>query len=129
MPYLLDTTIANLEQPKKFANTGGNTECVEFVRQACRAPKTTLWIKGESVMAASPGTIQRGTAIATFDEDGRYPTDTKGKHAAVYLSHGPNGIRVLDQWNSQGAVKERTIYDKKPGIPRVNSAKNYFVIE
>lgn len=117
MPYLLDTTIANLEQPKKFANTGGNTECVEFVRQACRAPTTTLWVKGASVMAASPGTLQRGTAIATCDQDGRYPTDTKGKHAAVYLSHGPNG------------VKERTIYDKKPGIPRVNSAKNYFVIE
>ncbi len=129
MPYMLDTTIENLGQPKKFTNTAGNTECVEFVRQACHAPQTRLWEKGSSVMTASPGTIPRGTAIATFDENGHYPTDTKGKHAAVYLSHGPHGIRVLDQWNKQGAVKERTIQNKKQSVPRVNSAKHYFVIE
>ena len=80
-------------------------------------------------MAAKPGTIRPGTAIATFDDQGHYPTDTNGKHAAVYLSHGPQGIRVLDQWNKQGGVKERTIFSKKLSFPRVNSAKNYFVIE
>jgi len=80
-------------------------------------------------MDAAPGSITNGTAIATFDADDRYPTDAKGKHAAAYLSHGPGGITVLDQWNAQGRVLQRTIFNKKQLYPRVNSAKNYYVIE
>jgi len=129
MSYQLNSAITDLEKPGKFVNADGHTECVEFVRQACGAPRTGAWQKGRNVMDAKPGTIRRGTAIATFDDKGNYPSDGKGKHAAVYLSHGPQGIRVLDQWNQQGGVKERTIYEKKQNFPRVNSAKNYFIIE
>ena len=129
MSYQLNAAIKDLSEKGKFANAAGNTECVEFVRQACGAPKTTLWQKGVNVMDAAPGTISRGTAIATFDEHGSYPTDTKGKHAAVYLGHSPKGIDVLDQWNAQGQVLERVIYSKKQKFPRVNSAQNYYVIE
>lgn len=113
----------------KFVNTKGNAECVEFVKQAAGAPQTTLWKKGVNVMDSRIGAIARGTAIATFDENGKYPVDGFGKHAAIYLGHTANGIRVLDQWNKQGEVMERIIYLQKPDYPRINSAKQYFVIE
>lgn len=76
-----------------------------------------------------PGSIRRGTAIATFDKNGKYPTDALGKHAAIYLSHDAKGITVLDQWNKQGEVLKRTISVHRPHTPRMNSAKHYYVIE
>ncbi|WP_228893459.1 BPSL0067 family protein [Pseudoduganella aquatica] len=129
MSYQLNPALDAIQDPGKFANAAGNTECVEFVRQACGAPRTSTWRKGVNVLLATPGTIPSGTAIATFDDNGKYPTDTKGKHAAVYLGHGPGGIRVLDQWNRKGRVSERTIFNKKLATHRVDSAKFYFVIE
>lgn len=69
----------------KFINAKGNTECVEFVRQAAGAPHTSTWKRGLKVSEARPGQIPRGTVIATFDDSGRYPTDALGRHAAVYL--------------------------------------------
>ena len=42
--------------------------------------------------------------------DGKYNvTDGFGQHAAIYLFHSDDGIEVLDQWNRQGEVKQRTI--------------------
>jgi hypothetical protein len=109
-------------------NAKGNTECVVFVQQATDAPDTELWIKGIKVIDAPEGKIERLTAIATF-HDGKYPTDDKGKHAAIYLSHDPNGIWVLDQWNSQGCVKKRKIRSKvSEGTIRSNDANWFYVI-
>ncbi|WP_374327378.1 BPSL0067 family protein [Azonexus sp.] len=113
----------------KFVNAKGNTECVEFVRQATNAPQTVSWKKGVQVIEAKPGSIPRGTAIATFDKNGRYPTDSHGKHAAIYLSHDASGIRVLDQWNKQGEVLERVIRVNQPEYPRSNAAIHFYVIE
>lgn len=113
----------------KFVNSKGNTECVEFVRQAASAPHTTTWKPGIRVIDAAPGSIPRGTAIATFDQQEKYPTDGLGRHAAIYLWHDATGIRVLDQWNQQGEVRERMIYLHRPDYPRVNCATHYFVIE
>ena len=112
------------------ANEKGNTECVEFVRQATGAPRTTLWTKGKKVADATLAEIPRGTAIATFDAKGNYPVDTLGRHAAVYLEHNSERIRVLDQWNDQGEVKERSIWFKRPkGTRRSNDADTFHVIE
>jgi hypothetical protein len=129
MPYKLQQAEADVLGEKQFINAKGDTECVEFVRQATGAPQTTFWKPGVHVVNAKVGTIPRGTAIATFDKDGKYPTDALGKHAAIYLSHDVEGIRVLDQWNKQGKVLPRTIHINRPDFPRINSAKQYFVIE
>ena len=129
MPYKLKLAETKVLDQKQFVNANGNTECVEFVRQATSAPQTSFWKPGAHVVDAKPGTIARGTAIATFDDNGKYPTDVLGKHAAIYLTHDVIGIRVLDQWNSQGRVLPRTIYINKPDVPRVNAAKHYFVVE
>jgi len=42
MSYQLNPKLKDIEEVGKFANTAGNTECVEFIRQACNAPRTTL---------------------------------------------------------------------------------------
>ena len=129
MPYVLTIPESAVFGNNVFVNSQGHTECVEFIRQAAGAPQTTTLQKGEKVMDAALGTIARGTAIATFDENSRYPTDSHGRHAAIYLYHNAAGIVVLDQWNSQGEVKQRTIFLNKPNFPRVNAAKHYYVIE
>jgi hypothetical protein len=114
----------------KFKNAKGHTECVVFVQQATGAPETSKWEQGLQVSEAGPAQIPRGTAIATFDEDKKYPTDTLGKHAAIYLTHDKTAIRVLDQWNDQGEVLPRPIWFNRPkGTPRQNDASTFHVIK
>jgi hypothetical protein len=130
MAYWLKIDEAEVLGEGKYVNAKGNTECVEFVRQATGAPHTSSWTRGSRVSEAKPGEIDRGTAIATFDTRGRYPTDNLGKHAAVYLSHDARGIFVLDQWNKQGEVKKRQIkFNGAKGISRSDNADFFYVIE
>ena len=130
MSYKLKVAEKDVLGKAKYVNEKGKTECVEFVRQAAGAPKTADWKKGKKVLDAKFGEVARGTAIATFDADGKYPADTLGKHAAIYLSHDTICIRVLDQWNGQGEVKPRPIWFSRPaGITRENNADTFYVIE
>ena len=129
MAYQMTIDEKSVFEKGQFANKLGNTECVEFVRHASNAPHTTMWKKGVRILAAKPGAILRGTVIATFDEQGRYPTDGKGRHAVVYLSHTMHGIEVLDQWNAQGRVLRRTIRIQPSDRPRSNAAQTFFIVE
>jgi len=88
----------------------GKTHCAAFVQQVTGAPATSLWRPGKKVKDAKPGEIPLGTAIATFDADGKYPTtDPPGRHAAIYLAHDQNGIVVIDQWDGQDTPASRVI--------------------
>ena len=130
MPYKLKFAEKDAFGKGLFVNAKGNTECVEFVRQATGALSSIAWKPGAHILDAIPATISRGTAIATFDENGKYPTDSLGRHAAIYLSHDVLGIRVLDQWNKQGEVLERTIRFNQPsGTSRSNDGNTFYVIE
>ncbi len=130
MSYKLKFAEKDVFGKGKFKNAKGKTECVEFVRQASDAPQTTLWKKGKKISEARVAEISRTTAIATFDDKGRYPTDGLGKHAAIYLTHDKNRIVVLDQWDDQGEVKERSIWFNRPkGTKRSNDADTFYVIE
>ena len=104
MSYKLNIPEDDVFGKAKFKNSADHTECVEFVRQTTAAPQTASWKKGVAIFGSTLSSINRGTAIATFNDSGKYPTDGKGEHAAIYLSHDASGIRVLDQWNSQGEV-------------------------
>lgn len=128
MSYKLKVQESLVYGKKKYTNAKGNTECVEFVRQTTSAPQTILWKRGASVKDVSLEEIPRGTAIATFDESGKYPADHAGRHAAIYLGKNAIGIQVLDQWNSQGEVLPRTIKFNNPG-KRSNNGDTYYVIE
>ena len=107
MPYKLKYAEGDVLGKEKFKNDDGKTECVEFVRQATGAPKTQKWKRGLKVADARQGEIVRGTAIATFDDRGKYPTD-----------------------RDQGEVKPRLIWFKRPtGTRRSNDANTFYVIE
>jgi hypothetical protein len=106
----------------------GETECVAFIQQTTGAPITKLWKKGSKIAGAISGSIPSGTAIATFDAMGNYPTDTLGKHAAIYLTHDLNCIKVLDQWAFQGKVLKRPIWFNR-GPKRSNDGNSFYVIE
>jgi hypothetical protein len=130
MSYRLRISEKDVFGKAKYISSDNKSECAEFVRQATGAPHTTAWRKGTKVSDASPGEIVRGTAIATFDEKGKYPVDNLGKHAAIYLEHNAFRILVLDQWNDQGEVKERPIYfNRAKGTRRSNDANVFFVVE
>lgn len=130
MPYRLNILETAVQGVGKFKNAQGHTECAEFIRQATNAPGTPAWKQGRKVSDAKLGEILRGTAIATFDDVGRYPTDGLGRHAAIYLYHTQDGIYVLDQWNAQGEVKPRLIhFNKTKGTRRSNDGNTFYVIE
>jgi len=79
--------------------------CVDFVKAAAGVPRTAAWQEGAEVRG-NPH-IARGTAIATFESDGSY-TSESGNHAAIYLDQEDHGIWVYDQWRGQ-PVRKRLI--------------------
>lgn len=130
MSYKLKVSEKDVFGKSKYVSPQGKTECVEFVRQSTGAPQTSMWKRGKKVSDAKFGEITRGTAIATFDANGKYPTDALGKHAAIYIEHNAQRILVLDQWNDQGEAMQRPIWFNRPkGTRRSNDADAFYVIE
>ena len=76
--------------------------CVDFVKAAAGVPRTAAWRRGVEVRD-NPH-VARGTAIATFEADGSY-TSESGNHAAIYLDQDERGIWVYDQWRGQPVHK------------------------
>jgi hypothetical protein len=132
MPYIAS-------DPQKFLGTSvGNGQCVAFARAAAAVGHTQTWKRGVQVRGA---TIAPGTAIATFDQDGKYENDTHGRsHAAIYLGQDAVGILVLDQWVERtsmpdGRVQERIqpVHERRirfqDNARAVNDGRNYYVID
>jgi hypothetical protein len=107
----------------------GGGHCVDFVKAAAGVPRTAAWREGAPVLG-NPS-IPRGTAIATFESDGSY-TSESGNHAAIYLSQDERGIWVYDQWQGQ-PVHERLIrFEGGSGAKRgskSNDGRRFAVIE
>jgi hypothetical protein len=102
----------------------GSGHCVRFVQQAAGAPHTSDWRRGVRVHC---GGVLPGTAIATFDGDGRYANRTGGSsHAAILIAELEAGLRVGDQWVDH-PVSERTI--RCGGRRPSNDGNAFFVIE
>lgn len=125
--------------PKKFLDTSvGSGQCVAYVQVAAMTGQTRAWTRGELVRGAK---LAIGTAIATFDDNGKYISDTNGlSHAAIYMGQDAQGIQVLDQWigTKKGpdgkvirvptGVQARTIAFSNRPKP-INDGRNYYVIE
>lgn len=81
----------------------GTGECVAFVQRTAGAPLTRYWSAGPKV--SDTPDLRRGTAIAIFDDTGRYANNTnQTSHAAIYLSQDQGGIWVVDQFNTRDAT-------------------------
>ena len=116
---------------RAYVYHGNNrTECAALVQQTTHAPKTRYWRAGLHVRSAKPGEIERYTAIATFDERGRYPGVTFGRHAALYLRQNSMGIFVIDQWGSKETPSRRFIrFHGKEALDPSNNGDFFYVIE
>jgi hypothetical protein len=121
MPYIA-------HNPALYLNKSvGTGQCVAYVQRAANAPYTGQWRPGVQVMTAAPGSIVKGTVIATL-VDGVYPNHAHGNHAAIYLSHDSHGIRVMDQWTGH-PVSERTINNNHGNGSASNDASKFYVVE
>ena len=114
MPYAYPSADELLDKPLL-----GDGECIQIVKMLVPGLvglSTRSWKKGAAVKNVQ--NLRRGTAIATFGPNGRFPTGNTGQHAALFLSHAGAGIWVLDQWRSQGRIVRRHI-----GIPKVHEQR------
>jgi hypothetical protein len=105
----------------------GNGHCVALVRHASGAPVSTTWRRGDPVQGSGAAP---GTAIATFDRNGRYASATDGSsHAAILLAENPNGsLYVIDQWVGRPA-QARTIRDNGGTGKAADDASRFYIIE
>jgi hypothetical protein len=85
-----------------------------------------MWTKGQAVKGNTD--ISVGTAIATFDENGRYPNQSHGNHAAIYVGQDVLGIWVYDQWTKQLVHKRRIAFKGGVDSPS-NDGDAFSVIE
>ena len=100
-PYVADLkskNIAPLLDPNHKPSDSdivGNGQCVTaYSKFSGVTGDTKRWRAGVDV--ADNGDIKPGTAIATFDSNGRYPSG-KDKNSGIYLGPGTKGS-ILDQW-------------------------------
>ncbi len=113
-----------LPEVATYGTSVGSGQCVAYVQAVAGAPLTAHWRRGQ-VVKESP--ITPGTAIATFDDDGKYGNHTDGRsHAAIYLRQDESGLHVLDTWLGQ-PVHLRIIKFYQP-LP-CNSGDKFYVIE
>jgi hypothetical protein len=113
-------------KPEDYAGrVVGNGHCVIYVQQAAGAPHTSQWRRGDLVRQA---VVAPGTAIATFDPDGRYGNHTDGRsHAAILITRQDGGLLVWDQWVGH-PVATRVIRFKGGAGDAVNDGDRYHVI-
>lgn len=128
MSYVYPRAITLKDQP-----VVGTHQCVALVQKYAGAPTTAHWRQGAAVSGNT--TLAPGTAIATFAK-GRYPNNSHGNHAALYVGQGANGIYIVDQWKAPKKTKisVRLIRSKgkdKNGnfIGPSDNADAFFVIE
>ncbi|MDO7842524.1 BPSL0067 family protein [Sphingomonas immobilis] len=99
-------------------------QCVSFVTTVCTTipVSTAAWKKGAQVKGLT--TIVKGTAIATFNADGRY-----SGHAAIYDGQTTTGIQVVDQWvtGSGSPIHSRTLRFGAKGLS--NNGDNFYVVD
>ena len=103
----------------------GSGQCVDFVKKSAGTPPSSSWKKGIDVLGNN---IPAGTAIATFDADGHYPSNKTGNHAAILVNQTSDSITVWDQWKGQSVHQRRIVNRHGNGSPS-NDASLYSVIE
>jgi hypothetical protein len=115
------------KDPGSFSIVGSG-ECVEYVQAASGAPVTAFWVRGAQVRGNS---IPEGTAIATFNDVGKYANKKDGtSHAAIYLSQDSTGIEVWDQWSGQPVHRRHIRFQGgAANVHPVNDGDAFYVIE
>jgi hypothetical protein len=115
------------ENPEQYeGNVVDNGQCVRYVQTCAGVPHTSRWRPGTIVRDSN---VEPGTAIATFDPDGRYGNHTDGRsHAAIFMEQVEGGLLVWDQWKNQ-PVHQRVIRFRSGEGRWVNDGDRFSAIE
>ncbi|MEI2454442.1 BPSL0067 family protein [Lysobacter firmicutimachus] len=128
---IVDQLSSGAELPPADEDDNGVNWCAELIKVWYQAPHTTAWRAGRRLVPGLP--LVPGTAIATFDANGRFPQNGIA-HAAIFVRYTRNGdgIVVVDQWRERSTLQYRSLawerVDADPHVSYVNSAKNFFTI-
>jgi len=119
--------IALAREPHRHKGSSvGNGHCVAFVVDVTDLGPSTTWRAGELVRGSGAAA---GTAIATFDPNGRYGSHPDGRsHCAILLAENSDGLLVLDQWRGQ-EVHERVIRFRAGRGDPANDGDRFRIIE
>jgi hypothetical protein len=104
MPFRFTGDLRALKDHAHF----GTGECVDIIKELVPGligVSTQSWKQGASVKHAP--NLARGTAIATFGPDGRFPRENTGQHAAIFVSHAGAGIYLVEQYRNSRLVLYR----------------------
>lgn len=104
MPYRFLGDLRALKDHVHF----GTGECVDLIKELVPGligVSTQRWKEGARVKD-SPN-LTRGTAIATFGPNGRFPSANTGQHAAIFVAHAGAGIWLVEQYRNSGLVLYR----------------------
>jgi len=125
----------NLDQFEKDAKAKGHVgesdQCVALVKAAVPGiGPSSLWKEGDKITGFGKPPLERGTAIATF-ENGKYMNRPTGNHAAIFLEYGTKdgkqGMWVLDQ-SAQYNAGRRFISFNSPDRSPSMRGERYSVI-
>ena len=130
-----DWVASNYEQITAVASDpagGYYGECVALVKQLTGMPETAKWRAGDAITGYGDPPLQPGTAIATMDENGRYPgPGVKHKHACIFMGYGVDeygrkGMYVYDQYKGKPPGKRFIEFNNSKGVS--NNAYKYSVV-
>ena len=126
MPFRYPGDLRALKGHALFA-TGECTDLIKALVPGLIGISTQTWKRGASVKE-SPG-LARGTAIATFGPDGRFPRAKTGQHAAIFVAHAGAGIWVVEQYHASLVVVYRHMevpreHDQRPDGTWPNRSRN-----
>lgn len=107
-------------------------QCTALVKAAIPeiGPAST-WHAGEKLVGPGNPPLQPGTAIATFDKNGKYTSTSGESHAGIFLEYGTHngkdGMWIMDQHQGQEAQKTFLVFND-PGRRRTYQAERYSVV-
>lgn len=131
MPFIIDIDRVKMNEENAYKNAFG-AQCAALVQlspvvRGNAVPLTRYWRRGAKVKDLAASQIEKGTVIATFDENGRYPRTER--HTAIYISHDLTGITVIDQWLSKPYASQRQLKYKGSRTRLVNDGDWYWIVE
>jgi hypothetical protein len=132
-PYRIEKTtlLDSLDgEDAVIPDAGYGVQCVGLVKTYSKCGATSTWNQGAPVKD-SPD-IAKGTAIATFNENGKYASKASGNHACFFIEFvGDLGFRVLEQHVKPhpDQIQQRVIrYQTGEHISVCDNANSYSII-
>jgi RHS repeat-associated protein len=115
--------------PQATKYYGESHQCVSLTKHFAKLPCTDCWRAGPKVLGND---VAPGTAIATFNDNGRYPqSNDVSKNSGIYLGDNylnmpANSFVLLDQWPEHMA--QARVVRPEPKGSASNDSGSYSVI-